>query len=233
MNIARWLAGALVLSGTAACGSVEVTGTGGTGGTGGAGGAAATAAAACEEHSAAVCGKELECLVGREDVIGPLDLCTERMTLRCLSRVGLPGTGVTPEALSACAAAMSVPGCEMFTTVPAECQLAGARQIGEPCADGAQCQSRVCAATAGDGCGVCAQPDGSEDQACLGGCDAGPSSCSFEGTVCGYAEVCNGGLCYPGPEEGQECGAFPFYCTYPAACLDGACTLELPAVCPG
>jgi hypothetical protein len=232
MKIARWFAWTVALAGTTACGSPGDDGSGGAGGSGGTTTTGPDAAEACAEHSAAVCAKELECFAGREAVIGPLDICSERMTVRCLSRTKQPGTGVTAEALSVCAAAMSAPGCGMFTTVPEECKFTGTRQVGEACADDAQCQSLRCGGASSDGCSACAAPDGSEEPACLGGCDAKPSSCDFEGTVCGYADICNGGLCYPGPKEGEACGSFPYFCTYPAACRTYECVLELP-VCPG
>lgn len=247
MRIVARFAWALALMGLTACGSVEVAtgGAGGAGGNGGAGAAAGSGGAggtggatatpssaepACEAHSAAVCAKELLCFPGREDVIGPLDTCTERMKIRCLSRVGQYGTGVTPETLTACAEAMSAEGCGVYTDFPAACQFTGSRQIDAQCTDGAQCQTGWCKKSMNSGCGTCADPGGTVEM-CLWGCDAGPNGCSFEGTVCPYSKICNGGLCYPGPTEGEACGAFPYYCTYPSACIDGTCTLEVPQNC--
>ena len=228
---------ALALAGLTACGSVEVTTGGaggqggGTGGSGGQGGSTVDPAAesACEAHSAAVCGKELLCFPGREKVIGPIETCTERMKVRCLSRLGLPETGVTPAALTACAEAMSAPGCDMYLTFPGVCLFKGAREIGATCTDSGQCASAWCEKPGGSSCGSCAAPKSVE--MCLGGCGTTGSSCSFEGTSCSYSKICNGGMCYPGPEEGETCGSFPYYCTYPAACINYECTLEVPEGC--
>jgi len=183
--------------------------------------------AACEEHSKTVCTKEIECIPDRDKTIGPADVCADRMKARCMSRFALPGTGLTPSALSACAAAMSGSGCEMYTNLPDACKIAGTLANGAGCSDGAQCQSRNCTSIEND-CGTCEAPDGSEDSPCIWQCEAIVSSCEFEGKDCYYATICNGGQCTPGPKEGDSCGTFPYTCTYPAGCINGKCTLALP-----
>jgi hypothetical protein len=242
MKKAQFLGATLVLAGMAACGGGTDggDGTGGSGGdgAGGAGGGTDTSAAAleaCEEHSAAVCAKELECFEDRQKIIGPVAVCTERMTARCSSRFDLPGTGLTPQGLSACAAAMSAPGCGMFATVPAECKFTGTRATNQACADDAQCATGVCEGYFlpyySGGCGVCAA---SAPSACLGGCDASKQGCGYPvpGPACGFGKICPGDQCVDGPKEGSGSCHDPFFaCTYPATCQDNTCVLEVSTTC--
>lgn len=224
--------------GFAACGgNVDSGNTGGSGnGNGGGGGTggdpeAEQAKAVCAAHAAAVCQRELECIPGRDLVVGPAEVCTERMTTRCLSQVTLEGTGRTPEALTACADALVGLDCATFlSVVPDVCKFAGTKKTGEACSDDAQCETRTCDVDVHTGCGLCVPDDGKE-KICLDDCGPKESTCPFEGAVCGYAEVCNAGLCYPGPTEGEKCGEWPLFCTYPGRCLNQVCTLWFPQIC--
>lgn len=230
MKRALFLGGMLVLVGTTDCGEVSGDGTGGASGTDD-----AAALAACEDHSAAVCAKELSCFQGREKIIGPVEICTERMTARCSSRLDLPDTGLTPQGLSACAAAMSAAGCDMFETIPTECLFLGPKDIGQPCADDAQCATGHCDGYFlpyhSGGCGVCAAGNPS---ACLGGCDAGKQGCGYPdpGPACGFGKICPGDICTDGPAEGSG-GCYDSFsqCTYPSTCQNETCILEVATTC--
>lgn len=126
----------------AACSDGGETLNGTSGGTSGTGGSTDTSAeafaTACAEHAGAVCAKELECYGPSRGIeIGPLAQGSARIAEQCVKRAALPGTGLTPPGLDACAAAMSAPGCGVFTHFPQECQFAGSLAEGADCADNA------------------------------------------------------------------------------------------------
>jgi hypothetical protein len=221
----------MVLWGVAACGSssTDTTGSGGSGGDGGAGGGTDTSAAAlaaCTVHSEAFCKKQLECYPHRAPLTGSLTVCTERVTSRCLSRLPLPGTSVTPDGLSACAAEIAAPGCDMFTTTPAACIFVGTLPDGELCAESAQCASGYCDTFYSDGCGRCAA--GGEPDPICPDCPQGKMACYYSGEPCGFGYVCPGDACIPAPAEGEGCGYDYAPCNYPSTCQGDVCRLEYP-----
>jgi hypothetical protein len=62
----------------------------------------------------------------------------------CLNEMALPGSGITPASLEACAAAIDASPCN---APPVECMFFGTRPGGAPCNENFQCQSGSCDGT--------------------------------------------------------------------------------------
>jgi hypothetical protein len=121
----------------------------------------------------------------------------------CQNTVALPGSGVTPAALEACAAALNALPCSLVPDVIgltvsgyaaasflAACNFRGSLAAGAPCNENFQCASALCSGaheTLGTGgplpstCGACAPT------AAIG------ESCSSSG--CGPGAICSGAVC--------------------------------------
>ena len=65
----------------------------------------------------------------------------------CENQYALPGSGLTPEVLEACASALEASPCEQGGQ-PAECAFQGSLLGGAPCNEGFQCESGQCEGTA-------------------------------------------------------------------------------------
>jgi hypothetical protein len=99
----------------------------------------------------------------------------------CQNQIALPGSGMTPTTVEACAAALDASSCELPYGPPAVCNFHGSLPGGAPCNEGLQCQSGLCGGTAlfGAGgqlgpwtCGTC-EPFAAIGKACSpGGCSA-------------------------------------------------------------
>ena len=168
----------------------------------------------------------------------------------CAAEVGLPGSGVTASALSACAKALATPlGC---FGQPAACEYIGTLANGAACNEGFQCTSGVCTValiTNADGsetpasCGTCQTPDacGATLTGCTPGttCSATTSSCQpiVYGAAgdtcdqqvlrCGSGLTClpESGVCAAPAADGAPCTSF-------ADCQGGVCTLARVCATP-
>jgi hypothetical protein len=85
----------------------------------------------------------------------------------CQNQYALPGSGITPAALEACASALEASPCELPDGPPAACAFQGSLPGGAACNEGFQCQSQVCQGTADfspggqigpNTCGTCSPP---------------------------------------------------------------------------
>lgn len=94
--------------------------------------------------------------------------CRARTELACVDWSTLPGTAVTPLALTECTESITQAPCsdirpvfhsesELSASDLPYCLPDGLLDGGAPCATGAQCQTRYCSA-ATDGCGACTLP---------------------------------------------------------------------------
>ena len=66
----------------------------------------------------------------------------------CQNQYALPGSGLTPEVLEACASALEASPCELPNGQPAACAFVGSLPGGTPCNEGFQCESGQCQGTA-------------------------------------------------------------------------------------
>ena len=103
-----------------------------------------TATSACEHYYAA---QNLRCG-------GPVLPASEgtrvqdRFVQVCLNDMALPGSGMTPASVEACASALDPSPCELPDGPPVACNFSGALPGGAPCNEGLQCQSGQCQGTA-------------------------------------------------------------------------------------
>jgi hypothetical protein len=116
---------------------------------------------------------------------GPVLPATEGARVRarylevCLNEMALPGSGMTPASVEACALALDSSACELPDGPPVPCNFNGSLAGGAACNEGLQCQSGQCQGTAAFSpggpigpvtCGTCA-PFVGIGQACgQGGC---------------------------------------------------------------
>lgn len=128
--------------------------------------------------------------------------CSERAFDFRLWQATLPGSRPFADALRACSAALSGLSCDEFfagATVVSECSFVGGLALGQPCLDGAQCQSGFCPSV-DRSCATCAEPPG-ENAPCTSPEECGPGlGCSAEGSCvrlanagesCGSARPCD------------------------------------------
>jgi hypothetical protein len=65
----------------------------------------------------------------------------------CQNQMALPGSGITPAGLEACALALSASPCELPDGPPVECSFGGSLSGGDACTDPIQCASGQCRGT--------------------------------------------------------------------------------------
>jgi hypothetical protein len=131
----------------------------------------------------------------------------------CLDEIGAPDTGLTTDALNACASDLSAANCESH--LPATCgPTTGKRNLGQACVYGSQCVSAYCTIPVGKTCGTCA-PSARMGQTCGGG-----TTC-IEG-VCSGA----GGTCVAFAAKGESCKSIP--CDVNLQCTVGTLTCDDP-----
>jgi len=97
----------------------------------------------------------------------------------------LPGSGMTPAALEACAAALEVSSCQSPTGPPLACQFHGSLPGGAYCNEDIQCQSGSCQGT------VLIPPGGPVDPYTCGTC----APVATLGEVCGSAGCESNAIC--------------------------------------
>jgi hypothetical protein len=125
----------------------------------------------------------------------------------CLNGVALPGSGMTPATVEACASALDVSPCELPDGPPSVCTFQGTFSSGTACNEGFQCQSGGCRRTS-----PLLSPEG----------PIGPVSCGTclpfvdAGDVCAHGDFTGG--CAPGQVcligAGMQTAAMPTYtCT--------------------
>jgi hypothetical protein len=97
---------------------------------------------------------------------GPLPPANQeaRFVQVCLGDMALPGSGMSPPAVEACASALDASPCELPNGAPSECNFKGSLPGGAPCNQGAQCQNGVCQGT------VAYSPGGQEGPFTCGTC---------------------------------------------------------------
>jgi hypothetical protein len=192
---------AVIGMGVSACGgttSPDLT-TGGPDSGGGGTGGATTAASACSSVAKARCQKRDACSdgVANKTAYGDEATCESREAASCETSLGAPGTGATPESVSACAAALPGTACADFAAgaVPDACNPAtGSGADGSACAFNAQCASAHCAVPKDALCGTCAPaPKAGDSCAATGTCGKG-LDCTKDTSIC-VAPLPAGGAC--------------------------------------
>ena len=128
----------------------------------------------------------------------------------CLDEASAPGTGQTPDRISACAAAIGNSTCN--GGLPEACKPAGTRDAGQKCLYGSQCASTYCLRSADAACGTC-QAVAKVGDAC------------GAGTVCADA-ACRAGTCVAFAAKGESCASTP--CAVGLVCVAGAMTCQDP-----
>jgi hypothetical protein len=209
------------------CGARQLP-TSGSSGTGGAGAGATLSlspalADAIQRLASAFSGKDWACEPGQVRLAHGDSIRADQRMLRYLSwLVSLPDTGLSSEHMRACADAAQRQSCEEFlsarTPTPVECQTAGLRAVGEPCADSEQCTTGYC--TAVDyGCGTCTPLPKPGDP-----CSRNEHCGEGEGLVCS-----EGGTCKQTAAEGAQCGDQQ-PCDRLFDCVQGTCMRKQTAV---
>jgi len=100
----------------------------------------------------------------------------------CQNEMALPGSGVTPDSLDACATALEGSPCDLPAGPPPECAFHGALPGGAACTDSIQCQSAGCSGTASY------TPEGQTGPFTCGTCEP----LAPVGQVCGHADFSAG-----------------------------------------
>jgi hypothetical protein len=116
---------------------------------------------ACDESAHSYCAKLDECRHnGVAEAYGDSATCIARRNDSCLASMSSPDTGNTPLSIQDCARAEPNESCQDFlqnNPAPACLAPSGARNDGDPCLFGSECDSGFCAIAATDSCGICAQ----------------------------------------------------------------------------
>lgn len=173
--------------------------------------------AAITRVAAADCDKLAACAPGRLDAwFGFIDRCRARAELAWQWEASLPGTGLTPQKVTACGEAWSDASCEEYLSsragTPAACLVSGWLDTGEACRSGSQCRSGYCA-TPDTSCGVCAPLPK------LGGdCTTNRECNEWQGEWCTGAGQC----ALPGL-LGDPCDDTVAPCDDGLGCVDGQC----------
>jgi hypothetical protein len=111
----------------------------------------------------------------------------------CLNDMVLPGSGMSPDSVEACASALDASPCELPDGLPMECNFHGSRASEVPCNRGVQCQSGQCTGTA----------------AISPGGPIGPSTCGTCAPFVALGQVCAHGDGGGGCAVGQICMVQP------------------------
>ena len=186
------------------------------GGVRGGGPSSATIEAVCNTAATTLCTKIDACShFGVVAQYGDVTTCTARYALKCTEQLTAPGTGLTPDFMQACQAAIvqQLCGNVLDGTMPAACwpQPPGQRATGAACGESGQCAASGCRKATGSYCGTCLAP------AALG------ASCAS--TDCEPGLVCNSSqLCVSYGAVGASCSA-QRPCTVTAVCKSGTCAV--------
>ena len=171
----------------------------------------------CSRYAEATCGRVAACSpfflrVGYGDIAA----CVARTASACKGVLGLDGTRVTADGLTACASAYAGLSCDAIydAALPAACDgLAGSRAVGQPCATALQCASGACSDSSDEPCGVCLEVVGSG-----AACD--------DARRCGPGLYCSAGACADLVGRGGACGPGA-RCNPALACIGGVCASPL------
>jgi hypothetical protein len=155
----------------------------------------------------------------------------------CQNQYALPGSGVTPPSLEACASAIEASPCGLPDGTPAECLFTGILTAGVPCNEGFQCQSGGCNGTV-----PLTTPEGPSGPTTCGRCTAPAITMLFGNGQIGdpcdgqMTPPCTRGLycdtashtCAPLEPAGTACGTNPpggpSGCAPPLSCVGSAAT---------
>lgn len=105
----------------------------------------------------------------------------------CLNNLALPGSGETPAALDACAAAVGATGCGVAALDIPECTFQGTLSDGAPCNESSQCQGGYCRVPTTVGTNDGGAP-GPSCGTCVAGVAVGEPCAT--GDTCTYGAVC-------------------------------------------
>ncbi len=140
----------------------------------------------------------------------------------CQNQYALPGSGITPATLEACASALDKFPCELPAGQPPACTFQGSLPGGAPCNEGFQCESGQCQGTGYGG------PDG----------PIGPTTCGKCVPAVTVGQVCGQGNFSAGCPANASCftndtsAAMPTYtCVAPTYGDVGATCDDLTALC--
>jgi hypothetical protein len=222
------LAVALSAGGAAACGGGAYQGSDGTTGsnTGGSAGATSSTAvsgsggsaagpgtSACDHYFAA---QYLRCG-------GPVPPASEatraqsRFVQVCLNDIALPGSGMTPASVEACASALDSSQCGLPDGPPVACNFNGSLPGGAPCNEGLQCQSGQCQGTVSD------SPGG----------QIGPFTCGTCTPVVAIGQVCGQGNFSAGCPAGAICATRDTSAPMPTYTCTAVVEGDVGATCDG
>jgi hypothetical protein len=159
---------------------------------------------ACTDLIKSGCDKTEACApYGIIAAFGDLATCVARGRLACPALFNAPGTGGSPAAAEACAAATTTESCtDLFDNVPpAACVFHGTAALAGACGADADCSADAyCDFSSGQSCGVC------KARSASGGTCVADDSCQV-GLVCLKQNNAMTGSCVaPGP-QGASCDA--------------------------
>jgi hypothetical protein len=140
----------------------------------------------------------------------------------CQNQYALPGSGVTPATLEACASALEASPCELPDGQPEACTFQGSLPGGAACNEGFQCESGRCQGTA------FASPEGQIGPTTCGTCEAAVAL----GQVCGQGNSSAGCPAKAGCVAEDASASIPTYtCAAPAYGDVGATCDDETALC--
>lgn len=116
----------------------------GSGGTDGGADDAGAGGSACEHYYAA----QYSRCSGPVPPGNEVSRVETRFVQVCLSDMDLPGSGMTPASVEACASALDSSPCELPDGPPLKCRFTGSLAGGSACNEGLQCQNGRCGGTA-------------------------------------------------------------------------------------
>jgi hypothetical protein len=217
----------------AACGGGSSGGssTGSSSSTSGSSGGGVNATKACNDEAAAICSLRDSCSGGytNKRVFGSEAVCQARTAQTCINALDAPGTGNTPAAVEACAAAYPSEACtDFFDVNNTACpQQMGTRAMGATCAGAGQCTSGFCAVTQYTVCGTC-QPAPAVGATCQVQADCGRDlACAFPTVSVGDAGVPTSGRCAAFVPSGGTCLTGYMPCEAGLACVgDNQATMK-------
>jgi hypothetical protein len=215
--MAKWfhvLVGAWsVASAGGACGCSSSNSSGSPGNTDG-GSLGPTIDQACTDGAAAICAKIESCSATLAKIVyGDVATCRTRLKPACVSGLGAPSTGSTPQRAAECTAAIPSASCDLLlaSDAPEPCKATAGRLADDAaCGDDAQCASKYCSTAKDRICGKC------------GAAPAAGASCATG--HCAPGLDCVKDVCVRRAELGAACNdAAP--CRLGLSCTDGVCTL--------
>jgi hypothetical protein len=176
-----------------------------------------------------------------------------RFVEACAVEIALPGSGITPASLQACANAIAAEGqafCKGAVAGPTECRFTrGGLPTGAVCQTSTQCQSGECVFASDGGvtptCGACAAPLalGANCESTPGACPVGAACASSQtcqpitmggvGAMCDFEEApCKSGLvCDTTKSQCVTPGTAGTPCTFATTCAVGLTCSSMTQTC--